>query len=238
MLALLAEVGAPLPDGDRDVDRRVEREQAHRPVAAVDERADVAGAQAVAADELERGLAQLLAVERDRHVVQLGRLEQAVDVVVVAEDRRADLGVVAAHALEDARAVVQAVREYVDLRVLPGDELPVHPDEVRLLHVVLLLVAGARALPRVASAVRRVAAEVAGAQARRRARGPPPILGPRPRLASEAVAQQHRGATGTSPAGWRSPGPRCRAPSRGRARRRPGAPRRPATRSAASRASR
>ena len=75
-------------------------------------------------------------VERDRHVVELGRLEEAVEVVGVAEDRRADLGVVAADALEDAGAVVQAVREYVDLRVLPGDELAVHPDEVRLLHVV------------------------------------------------------------------------------------------------------
>ena len=53
----------------------------------------------------------------------------------VLEDRRADLGVVAADALEDPGAVVQAVREYVDFCVLPGDELPVHPDEVRLVHV-------------------------------------------------------------------------------------------------------
>jgi hypothetical protein len=80
-------------------------------------------------------VAQLLAVERDRHVVQLRRLEQAVHVGLVAEDGGPDLGVVAADALEDAGAVVQAVREYVDLRVLPGDELPVQPDEVRLLHV-------------------------------------------------------------------------------------------------------
>ena len=134
-LALLAEVGGPLPGGDRHVDRRVEREEPHRPVAAEDDRADVAGAEVVAADELERGLAQLLALERDRHVVELGRLEEAVEMIGVAEDGRADLGVVAAHALEDAGAVVQAVREYVDLRVLPVDELAVHPDEVRLLHV-------------------------------------------------------------------------------------------------------
>ena len=64
------------------------------------------------------------------HVVELGRPEQPLDVLGVAEHRRADLGVVAAHALEDARAVVQTMGEHVDLGVLPGDELAVHPDEV------------------------------------------------------------------------------------------------------------
>src|SRR5204863_33133 len=38
-------------------------------------------------------------------------------------------------ALEDTRAVVQGVSEYVHLRVFPCDELAVHPDEVRGLHV-------------------------------------------------------------------------------------------------------
>src|SRR5439155_13005528 len=135
VLTLLAEVRSPLPDGDADVHRRVEREQTHRPVATEHERADVALAHAVLRDQVERRLPDLLAVEGDRHVVELGRLEEPVDVVGVAEDRRADLGVVAADALEDARAVVQAVREYVDLCVLPCGELAVHPNEVRGLHV-------------------------------------------------------------------------------------------------------
>jgi hypothetical protein len=55
-------------------------------------------------------------------------------VVAVAEDRGPELGVVGPDALEDAGAVVEAVREYVDLRVLPGDEVPVHPDQVARLH--------------------------------------------------------------------------------------------------------
>ena len=135
LLALLAEVGAPLPDRDEHVDRAVERVQAHRPGAAVDDRADVAGLEAVARDRLERRLADLLLRERDVHVVHLGRLEEPVDVVLVAEHRRAALGLVGADALEDAGAVVERVGQYVDLRVLPGDELAVHPDEVRLLHV-------------------------------------------------------------------------------------------------------
>ena len=69
------------------------------------------------------------------HVVELGRAQQPVDVLGVAEHRRPELGVVAADALEDAGAVVQAVRQDVDLRVLPGDEVSVHPDEVGGIHV-------------------------------------------------------------------------------------------------------
>ena len=52
----------------------------------------------------------------------------------MAEDRRAALGLVAADPLEDAGAVVEAVAENVDLGVVPGDELAVHPDPLGLLH--------------------------------------------------------------------------------------------------------
>ena len=55
-----------------------------------------------------------------------------------AEDRRAALGVVAADALEDPGAVVQAVRADVDPGVRPVHELAVHPDLLGLLHVRLL----------------------------------------------------------------------------------------------------
>ena len=130
LLARLAQVGRPFPDGDRDVDLGVEREQAHRAVAAEGDRADVALAHPVAGDRLQLRGGDLLAREGDRHVVELGRLEQAVGVLGVAEDRRPDLGVVTADALEDAGAVVQAVRQYVNLGLIPGDELPVHPDEI------------------------------------------------------------------------------------------------------------
>ena len=54
--------------------------------------------------------------------------------LAVAEDGRPAIGLVAADALEDAAAVVEAMGEYVDLGVLPGDELAVHPDPLGLLH--------------------------------------------------------------------------------------------------------
>src|SRR3712207_7616181 len=57
------------------------REEPHLPVAAEDERADVALAHPVARDEVERRLADLLLPERHRHVVELGRAVQPVEMV-------------------------------------------------------------------------------------------------------------------------------------------------------------
>ncbi len=137
-LALVAEVCPPRPHRDRHLDRRLERIDPHLPVAAERDRPDVALAQLVGRDQLVRGGAQLLERVRDRHVVQLGRAVQPLEVVCVAEDRRPVRRVVAALALEHARPVVEPVRQYVDLRVLPGDKLSVVPDEVHCFHDPLL----------------------------------------------------------------------------------------------------
>jgi hypothetical protein len=50
--------------------------------------------------------------------------------LVPPEDGGAFLRVVTADALEDTRAVVEAVGENVNLGVVPVDELTVHPDGV------------------------------------------------------------------------------------------------------------
>jgi hypothetical protein len=138
-LPLLAEIRAPFPDGDHRLDRVLQRVEPHRPVAPVDERADVAALEPVAHDQLVRDLAELLLREGQVHVVELGRLLQAVQVVLVAEDRRALTSLVRPDALEHAGSVVHGVREYVHLGVLPGDELSVQPDEVGGVHVQVLL---------------------------------------------------------------------------------------------------
>ena len=134
LLALVAEVGAPLPDGDHRLDVVLQRVEAHRPRAAEDQRADVAALEAVAADQLMGGLAQLLLRVREVHVVEPGRALEPVQMVVVAEDRGAALGLVGADALEHAGAVVEGVREHVHLGVLPGDEFAVHPDDFGVGH--------------------------------------------------------------------------------------------------------
>src|SRR5665647_1566246 len=130
--ALLAEVGAPRPHGDDRIHGRVHREDAHLPVPAEDQRADVAGLQAVGADHLVRGAHEFLEAVRHRHVVELRRALETPQMLAEAEHGRPFDGLVAADAFEDARAVVERVREDVDLGLAPGHKRAVHPD---LLHL-------------------------------------------------------------------------------------------------------
>jgi hypothetical protein len=59
----------------------------------------------------------------------VGGAEQPVGVLLQAENRRALFGLVGAHALEDAHAVVQGVGEDVGGGVAPGNDLAVVPDD-------------------------------------------------------------------------------------------------------------
>jgi hypothetical protein len=128
-------------------------------------------------------------------------------VVGVAEDRRARRRVVAADALEHARPVVQAVREDVDLRVLPRDELAVHPDELGLLHGPLLVQVGEHGggRPRRCSPARRGH----GCAGRRPAPDRRPTLPPGPRPPCPARGAAGAPRRGPSPAGWPIPSRRC-----------------------------
>src|SRR3954453_3492616 len=54
--------------------------------------------------------------------------------LAMPEDRGAAVGLVCPDALEDPGAVVEAVAQYVDLGVVPRDEIAIHPDPLRLLH--------------------------------------------------------------------------------------------------------
>src|SRR5215475_15752577 len=135
--------------------------------------------------------------------------------VLMAEDRLTAFGVVGADALEDTRAVVKGVREYVYLRVLPGDELAVHPNEVRGVHV----------FPPFRGAIGRPSWRPRCWRRRRgpgsegRSRGPCrwPILSRPPPLPYRVRSGASSPPSRTSPADWPCRCPRCRAPSRGRA---------------------
>ena len=110
----------------------------------------------------------------------------------VAEHRGTELGVVAAHALEHSRAVVQAVRQDVDLGVLPGDEFSVHPDEVGGVHVHCAPLRGGRALLRRLRRAHRPS-EVGGAQTRSQRAFNGRFYSRRLAFQTQAVPQHHRG---------------------------------------------
>ena len=103
-------------------------------VAVERDRADVALGQAVRAEQLVRRSPQLLDRVGELHVEKLRRVLEPDQMVAEAEDCRAARGVVAADALEDAGAVVEAVRADVHGGVRPVDELAVHPDLLGLAH--------------------------------------------------------------------------------------------------------
>ncbi len=123
-----AEVRAPWPARDRDLDLARQRVQPHLAVAVVRDRPDVARRQPGGAHGVLRRLHQLVDGVRDLHHHDGGRVEEARDVLGQPEDGRALLGLVGADPFEDARAVVQRVRQYVNLRLGPRHELAVHPD--------------------------------------------------------------------------------------------------------------
>ena len=133
-LALLAEVRAPREGEDRHLDVVAARVHTELPVAVVRDRAQVRLVEPVDGERLVTGRPELVDRVRQSHVEQLGRRLQTLEVVAQAEDRRPALGRVAADALEDAGAVVEAVARDVDLGVRPVHELAVHPDLLGLLH--------------------------------------------------------------------------------------------------------
>ena len=133
--AVLAEVRPPGPAHDHGLDRVAARRDAELAVAVEGDRAQVALAQAVRAEQLVAGGGQLVGRVRDLHVEQARGVLQALHVVAEPEDCRPFRRVVAADSLEDARSVVQAVNADMDLCIGPVDELPVHPDLLGLLHL-------------------------------------------------------------------------------------------------------
>ena len=189
-----------------DVHRRVHGEQAHLAVPAEHQRADVAGVELVGLEHLEGGVVELLDRVRHRHVVELRGPLDPLEVLRETEHGDAALRLVGADALEDPRAVVQRVREHVDLGVGPGDQLAVHPDRVHLgdrghrLPPQVLVTPAARAA-RIASVIsvggqgllagRR---DVGGARAVLQGRLDGPLYGARRVPQPEAQVEHHRRA--------------------------------------------
>jgi hypothetical protein len=126
--ALFAQVGAPGPGRHHQVDGVALGADAQLLVADPGQRAQVAALELVGAHHVALRLHHLLGREGDLHAQDLGAVEQALGVLLQAEDGRALGRVVGAHAFEGAAAVVQRVAQHVDLGVAPFDHLAVHPD--------------------------------------------------------------------------------------------------------------
>ena len=126
--AVFAQVGAPGPGGDHQVNLVALGADAQLFRADPGERADVAAFEFVLAHHGALRVHHFLLREGNLHAQNLGAVEQALGVLFQAEDRRALRRLVSAHAFKGAAAVVQGVGQHVDLGVTPFDHLAVHPD--------------------------------------------------------------------------------------------------------------
>ena len=116
------EVRAPLPRDDERVDRVVGRVDAHRAVADEDHRPEVRLVHLVRAEELDARVRELGVGHAGLIMQSLHVSNRRVDVLAQAEDRRrAVRALVGADPFERAEAVVQRVRENVDLGVVPSE---------------------------------------------------------------------------------------------------------------------
>ena len=127
--AIFAQVGAPRPGGDDHLHIVFFRRHAQLARAIKRHRAEVAGFQAVGLHHVQVGGVDFFFAERQAHAQDMGRAEQAVGVILQTENRRALRRFVGAHTLEHAHAVVQGVGQHMGVRLAPGHEFAVKPDE-------------------------------------------------------------------------------------------------------------
>jgi hypothetical protein len=118
------EVAGPFPHGDGHVDLGLLRRNTDHFAAAPGDRAHIAVIQVVLGGRRLAGLVDLGHRVGDLEIEDFGRLEQALGMLGQLED----LAPVHAFALEHRRGVVEAVGQYVHLRLAPGYELAVQPD--------------------------------------------------------------------------------------------------------------
>src|SRR5262249_43444158 len=99
-----------------------------------DDRPHVAGLEVVGREGLVHRGAELVDGVRQLEEVHLARAPETLQVLTQPEHRWTAVRPVGPDALEYAGSVVQRVRQDVDLRLVPVDELAVHPDLLGLLH--------------------------------------------------------------------------------------------------------
>src|SRR5208283_5141454 len=124
---LVAEVFAPIPAGQEDLDGVAKGQHTHGAVAAQDDWADVARAQLVDPHQLDLRVDQLLERVGNLDAVNPGRIEQPARVFLQPENGRSGNRLVATYAFKNGAAIADDMRQYVDARLVPGDEGSVVP---------------------------------------------------------------------------------------------------------------
>ena len=123
-----AQIFSPSIAGQVDLDGATDRIDAGLAVTAQNYRTNVAGTDFVDAQKVQSAVIQFLGVKRRFHAVNVGGVQQALDVFAQPKNGDALRRVVGADTFEDGGAVANDMREDVNLGVVPGDEFSVVPD--------------------------------------------------------------------------------------------------------------
>src|ERR1019366_8510097 len=101
-----AEIGAPFPAGDVNLDGTLQRVHANVAIAAQGDGPEIAGAHLIDANDFGGGGAELLNRVGIVHAIDVAGVHQALHVFAQTEDRGALLGFVAADAFKDRGAII------------------------------------------------------------------------------------------------------------------------------------
>ena len=85
-------------------------------------------------DEFDRRIAEVVPRERRIHAVDLCGIDQPLHMLREAKHGRSATRLIAANALENARAIIDDVRHHMDAGVVPINELAILPNLRRDLH--------------------------------------------------------------------------------------------------------
>ena len=130
-----AEIGAPGPGGDDGAHLVVAGVDAHFAVTHEGQGTDVAFLQLVGLQGVQDGLADLVDGVGNVQTQDLRGIEQALAVLLQAEDGGGAVGTgIGADAFKNGAAVMQGMGENVNLGIGPGDHFAVKPDEIGRLH--------------------------------------------------------------------------------------------------------
>src|SRR6267143_276098 len=128
---VLAEICPPRPCRYRQADLVAPCRQTHFTLAVKCEWPYVTFGQPVNADHVGTGLDHFLLAIWDRHLNDVGGVEQATNMLLGTENRRTPIvALVAAHPLEDGESIMKAVSEDVDVGLVVKDHRAVDPDSV------------------------------------------------------------------------------------------------------------
>ena len=131
--AIFAQVRAPRPRRDGDVNLRAFGRHAHFFRAIKCQRTQVATFQFVDAHHFAMRFHDFGFAVGHRHLVNFGGIKQPVGVLLQPENGRAEIGrrvgLVGADAFENGQAIVQRMCQHMGGGIAPGDELAVVPNE-------------------------------------------------------------------------------------------------------------